>query len=110
MTSYRKVFQYGFEARCSKCNTTIKLTKDSMKREVQRRNPNEIPLKARSSNMTVLCPKCHHNTFRVDFKYKNEYRRHCKICGNLFNTYKSWEHICKTCRKKEAEAQHLFGK
>ena len=110
MGNYKKVFQSQFKAICNKCDHVFDLTKELMKKQYIRHGDQpESVFSARSSLSTVFCPNCNHNEFRLDFEYKNIYRRRCPKCGKMFETEESWKYKCDSCVRTHAELMASMG-
>lgn len=104
---YTKVFRSQIKLICNECNHAFILNKDYIRNlEIQE---NFVPLKARSSSKTMICPECNSTNFRVFYNYQNLYRRRCPKCGKMFETEESWKDKCDNCVKKHAELMASMG-
>lgn len=109
MGSYNTVFRSQILLRCNnpECNHSFELNKDFI---AKREEANGfVPLKAKSSNTTIVCPKCYSTNFHVIFNYQNLYRRRCPKCQEMFETEKSWKDKCDKCTKAHAELMASMG-
>lgn len=107
MGDYKKVFRSQIKLICNDCNHGFILDKDYIRDlEIQ---DNHVPLKSKSSSMTMICQKCNSTNFRVFYNYQNVYRRRCPKCEQMFETKYSWIHHCDSCERNHAELMASMG-
>ena len=110
MGNYKKVLRSQFRAICNKCNHVFDLTEELMRDQYIRHGDQlENIFSARSSSSTVFCPNCNLTEYRLNFEYKNLYRRRCPKCGDMFETEESWKTKCNPCVKEHVEVMVHMG-
>jgi len=107
MSDYRKVLKFRFYAYCNACNHEFDLDKNYLIGHDKRGGV--VPLKSTTSAGYVRCLECGSMDLQLHYAYRNEYRRRCPKCEEMFETFESWKTKCDTCMKEHAELMSKMG-
>lgn len=103
----QKILRTKFVAICDECAHIFDLNDRLMRNQDIEKG--HVPFGAKSSNSTVLCPKCNNSEFRIHFEYKNIYRIRCLKCNQMFDAEETYQHKCSICQDKYMKAIVGFG-